>query len=270
MQPRGAPQQLDRLRRGLREVRPGIDDQLLIGDAARARQLESLAEEAHDLGEHVAVEVGILEALLGGRARVHHDQRRPRLRADVGQLRIAQAADVVDDRRAGGDRRRRARPACRCRPRPAPPARRRRVRSAARRARSPRRPRQAGGWSMPDSPPTSITRAPAAISSRASVTRDSSVGWRPASEKLSGVALTIPISHGRSPNAWLLVRPRAGRRSRDRQVHAQHRAQVGAIGDRHSDGVAPGARVDVGRARLRWSRARRRSRATRCARRRAP
>ncbi len=60
---------------------------------------------------------------------------------------------------------------------------------------------------MPDSPPTSRMSAPAASSSRASATRASRSGYAPASEKESGEALTIPISHGRAPSAS--VRPAA-------------------------------------------------------------
>ena len=94
--------------------------------------------------DDVLVEPGILQALLGRRARVHEHERRAGARADVGERGIAQPADVVDDHGARGDRRRRRPPACTCRPRRSRRARRRAARRAARRARSPPRPRPAG------------------------------------------------------------------------------------------------------------------------------
>ena len=73
-------------------------------------------------------------------------------------------ADVVDDRGAGGDRSRARPPACTCRSRRSRRARRRPARSAARRARSPRSLMTGGRLVTPDSPPMSITSAPAASS----------------------------------------------------------------------------------------------------------
>ena len=57
----------------------------------------------------------------------------------------------------------------------------------------------------------SITSAPASSSCAASSTRSSSVRRSPASENESGVALTIPISHGRPPSASVPRVVRSGR-----------------------------------------------------------
>ncbi len=48
-----------------------------------------------------------------------------------------------------------------------------------------------------DSPPTSITSAPSAISRRACASAASAARKRPPSEKLSGVTLTTPMTRGR-------------------------------------------------------------------------
>src|SRR5205807_4668098 len=52
-----------------------------------------------------------------------------------------------------------------------------------------------------DSPPMSITSAPACSSRRASITRERCVAWRPPSLTESGDAFTTPISHGRAPRS---------------------------------------------------------------------
>ena len=155
-----------------------------------------------------AVERRVEQLLLRRRARVHQHQAGARLGAHVGELRVAQPADVVDDRRAGGDRRAARRRACRCRPRRA-----RRARPASRSISGTTRSTSSAGvdrgrFVTPDSPPMSITSAPAR-EQRARELHALARALRvtPASENESGVALTIPISHGRPPS----VERRAGR-----------------------------------------------------------
>ena len=70
------------------------------------RQLDPLGEKHLDIREHPSIQRGIEQLLLRRGAGVHEHERGAGLRADVGEPRIAQAADVIDDRRAGGDRRR--------------------------------------------------------------------------------------------------------------------------------------------------------------------
>ncbi len=65
---------------------------------------DTLAQEREHLGADVAIQVGVLQAFARRRAGVHQDERRAAVSADIGELGIAQAADVVDDPRAGGDR----------------------------------------------------------------------------------------------------------------------------------------------------------------------
>ena len=99
-----ARQDLERLRRGLGEVRARVDQDLLLGDPARRRDVHPLAQEADHVLDDVVVQVGVEHLGLRRRARMHEDERGPRARAHVREPGIAQAADVVDDRRAGGDR----------------------------------------------------------------------------------------------------------------------------------------------------------------------
>ena len=174
------------------------------------------------------------------------------LGAHVGELGVPQPADVVDDRRAGGDRRPRPRPACRCRPRRGRRARRRPARSAARPARSPRRASTAGRLVTPDSPPMSITSAPAPSSARASATRvvERLVAGR-RRRTSPGVALTIPISHGRSPSSRVppeVRSNRAGALTRRRRCRALHRSLGGGLLDHRSTSRATRARPSRARA----------------------
>ena len=92
-------QHLDRLGRRLGEVRAGVEDELLVGDAGGARGLAALAQERDDVADDVAAVVG--EALLlRRRARVHDDERRPGARAQLREPDVGQPARVVDHRRA--------------------------------------------------------------------------------------------------------------------------------------------------------------------------
>ncbi len=61
-------EQSDGLRGGLREVRPGVHEELLGADAPLEGDVDALAEEGEDLRGDVRVEVGVLEAVAGGRA----------------------------------------------------------------------------------------------------------------------------------------------------------------------------------------------------------
>ena len=96
-------EQLDRLGGCLCEIRPRVDDELLGSHACGERQGDALAQEGEHLGHDVAVEIRVLHAFAGRDPRVHHDKPSPRLGAQLGQFRIAQAADIVDNLRPGGD-----------------------------------------------------------------------------------------------------------------------------------------------------------------------
>ena len=202
-----APQHRDRLGGRLGEVRPRVEHDLLLPHPGGDRGRHPLLEEADDVGDHVVVAAGVEQRALRRHARVHDHERRARVGAHARQVRVAQAGDVVDDRRPGGHRGRRHRAACGCRP---TPARRRRParRRPARRARSPPPPpRRAGGRSRtrrrrPRCPP------PSASSMRPRASRAVSSGSSPSSEKESGVALTMPISNGRPSGS---TRPAARR-----------------------------------------------------------
>ena len=202
---------LDRLRRRLAEVGPGIE-RSAARTPRRARGASEIrsARNVRTSSTTPPVEARVEQLLLGRRARVHQHQAGAGLSAHVGQLGVAQAADVVDDRRAGRDRRPRHRPACRCRPTPARRAHRRPARSAAPRARSPPRASTAGRLVTPDSPPMSITSAPLEISDSASATRASSVRGRPAVGER--VRRGVDDPHQPRPAAELDVAARAAKR----------------------------------------------------------
>ena len=73
-------------------------------------------------------------------------------------------------------------------------------------------PRRHGGRLVtPDSPPMSMMSAPASSRSAARRTRVSSVRVEPSSLKESGVALTMPMSHGRVPSCRTSSRARRRR-----------------------------------------------------------
>jgi hypothetical protein len=98
-------QHLDRLRRRLTEVRTGIEHQLLELHAPIERERDPLAQEPIDILEHATVELWIEKLLLGCGTSVHQHERGAGLGTDVSELGVAQATDVVDDRRSRGDRR---------------------------------------------------------------------------------------------------------------------------------------------------------------------
>ena len=82
-----------------------------------------------------------------------------------------------------------------------------------------------GLFVTPDSPPMSIRSAPSPSSWAASATRWSRVRGSPSSENESGVALTIPISHGRPPSTRV---PRAVWSARDGII-----TRVEVLGGKH-------------------------------------
>ncbi len=94
----------DRLERGLRKIGPRIEHHLLDRDASPDRDFDLLAQELLDIRCGSTVEPWVEQLLLRGGARVHEHKRRARLGADFSKRRIAQAADIVDDRRPGRDR----------------------------------------------------------------------------------------------------------------------------------------------------------------------
>ena len=69
------------------------------------RQLDPRLQELPHVLDDPPVERAVVQTLLGRRDRVHEHERGTGLRAHVGERRVAQAADVVDDARAGGHRR---------------------------------------------------------------------------------------------------------------------------------------------------------------------
>ncbi len=99
-----AAQQLDRLRGRLGEVGAGVEHELLLAHARRQRQLDALGEEGEHLIDDLPVEVWVLQPFARRDAGMHQHEPSAVLGADGGQLRVAQAADVVDDPRACGDR----------------------------------------------------------------------------------------------------------------------------------------------------------------------
>ena len=125
----------------------------------------------------------------------------PVARADVGQRGIAQAADVVDDARAGGDRRRGDRGLVRVdrhdraelADEPLDQRHDARDLLSARDRRAARDRRLAAD--------VDEVRAGLRSARGRESTRASRSTYSPASENESGEALTIPMSHGRSPSA---------------------------------------------------------------------
>jgi hypothetical protein len=100
-------QHLDRLRRGLGEVGPGVEHDAVGCDADLDRHRHAFAQERHDVGDHVVV-VGELLALRLG-ARVHQHHPGPALGARDRQVDVAQPAHVVDEVGALGEHRARDR-----------------------------------------------------------------------------------------------------------------------------------------------------------------
>src|SRR5439155_7605078 len=87
--------------RRLREVGPGIEHELLGSDAVGLGELHAIAQEGEDIGDDVVVMGEVL--VLGFGAGVHHHEGGTGGGAGVGQLDVAQPADVVDDVGAGVD-----------------------------------------------------------------------------------------------------------------------------------------------------------------------
>ena len=144
---------------------PGVEPDPLLGDPGRDRGLEPLGEEGLDLVDDVVVD-GVLLHRPRAAEHVHQHHRRPALGAERGHLRVAaQGGDVVDDRRAGVERRRGDR-RLRGVDRDRAPRRRPAPRSPARPAAAPPPRRTASAPGRVDSPPTSRIAAPAAASSR--------------------------------------------------------------------------------------------------------
>ena len=107
MQARELAQQLDRLRGRLGEVRARGRRSAARGStpAARARARSARARKASTSPVDVRVEVGVLQPFARRGARcASRTSAAPVSRADAPRARVAQAADVVDDPRAGGDR----------------------------------------------------------------------------------------------------------------------------------------------------------------------
>ena len=72
---------------------------------AASATLDALAQERQHLGDDVVVEVGVLQRVRAARrACASARARRPSRRRRSASSRVAQAADVVDDARAGRDR----------------------------------------------------------------------------------------------------------------------------------------------------------------------
>ena len=103
-QPTEGAQDGDRLRGALGEVGARVDDELLLGDPAVAGHGAALAQEGHDVADHVAAVVRE-PRLLRRRAGVHDHEGGARRRGDVGQPGVAQARDVVDEHGARRHRR---------------------------------------------------------------------------------------------------------------------------------------------------------------------
>ena len=219
VQPLELAQRLDRLRRRLAEVGTRVEHQLLERHArGRPRARSARAETARRPSTTRPSSVGSSSFCLGA-ARVCISTRpAPVSRAHVGKLRVAQPADVVDDRRAGGDRRARdgglvgvdrdqraelARDVLDQRHDPLDLLRR-----VDRRA--------VGDAGLP----ADVDHVGARVEQlRGELDRArSSVCRSPASENESGVALTIPISHGRPPSASV---PRVVRSGRGRRAHSR-------------------------------------------------
>ena len=99
------PQHRDRLRRSLGEVRPWIEQQLLGVHPGVLGDRDPLPEEVPHIDDDVLVEAGVEQRLLRLGARVHQHQAGARRRADVRQRELPQPGDVVDELRAGRDRR---------------------------------------------------------------------------------------------------------------------------------------------------------------------
>ena len=173
--------------------------QLLERDPARPARARSAPRGIADVARRQAVKRRSCSRCFGVARVCIRIRAGAGLRAHVGQLGVPRPLTSLTIAGAGGDRRGAPRPACRCRPTRARRARRRRARSAARPARSPRTASTGGRLVTPDSPPMSISAAPAASGAtrpaRRAPRRDRS---RPASENESGVALTIPDQRPRA------------------------------------------------------------------------
>ena len=90
----------------LAEAKPRVDRQTVRRDAGRERPRQGGGELRGDLGERVGVGHVRLHRARVVALHVHQDRRRPRLRHDPRHVRIeAKSGDVVDEVRAGGDRR---------------------------------------------------------------------------------------------------------------------------------------------------------------------
>ena len=100
-----AAQHGDGLRGRLGEVRPGVEQDLLLPHpGARPRPPCASARSSRTSPHDVGVGVRVEQRALGRHARVHDHEPGPRARADRGERRIAPAGHVVDERRARGHR----------------------------------------------------------------------------------------------------------------------------------------------------------------------
>ena len=181
---------------------PGSTRMRSFGDAGAGGERDALAQ----LVEHFVDDIVIGRLLVHVArppARVHQDDRRAVPRDDCGQLRlVAQAADVVDDRRARRRAPRRRSPPCRCRPRSARARARPAPRSPAARGAAPR-PRSSGLRARPRRLAADVEQVGALLHHpHAGLDRRApGRAAAPPSEKESGVTLMMPMTSVRSPSA---------------------------------------------------------------------
>ena len=195
-------QHLDRLRRRLAEVRPGIER-----SAARTPRRAERASAIRSAGSSrtssttSSSRLGSSSFCLGAARVCISTSAGAGLSADVGQLGVAQAADVVDDRRAGGDRGARHRRLVGVdRDERAELAGDRSISGTTRSISSSALDRRTVG----DARLAADVDHVGAVREQRSRQRDAvrrASRARPPSENESGVALTIPISHGRPPSS---------------------------------------------------------------------
>ena len=86
--------------RGLRKVRPRIDNDRLPRKTKRHGLIALLLEEAMHLGSDIPVETRLLPPHFRRRRRVHDHEGRRTLPAHGRQLRMQESTDIVDDVRA--------------------------------------------------------------------------------------------------------------------------------------------------------------------------